>query len=165
MDEVVFSAKYRNWIAIKKMTIDDKTNPAEVSYMLAGVLRTVGSKGFEFLGIDALIIDEYVEKVVPKKRRSYGAVAEVFANLKPAEIREELVKAIKPDVAPLPNDKSGNPVSYEQKLPLAEAYFMRSVMRRLGFDFNVDPEVLAKLYPNVKFPKPKGNFGGKRKKA
>ncbi|MFH1470115.1 MAG: DUF2666 family protein [Candidatus Micrarchaeota archaeon] len=163
--EIVFSAKYGNWISIKKMSIDEKTSPAEVAFMLSGVTNTIDRKGFVFLGIDTDIIDAYVEGVVGGKRRSYGAVAEIFSNLKGAEIKEELLKAIKQDVAPLPPDKTGNPVSWEEKLPLAESYFMRSLMKRIGFDFNVNGEVLSKLYPDLKFPKPKGNFGGKKKKA
>jgi hypothetical protein len=162
-DEIVFSAKYGNWISIKKMSIDETTSPAEVAFMLAGIVKNIDRKGFEFLGIDTEKIDAYVERVVGNKRRSYGAVSEIFAGIKQADIKNELLAAIRPEVAPLPPDNSGNPVSHEQKLPLAEAYFMRSLMSRLGFDFNVDQEVLAKLYPNVKFPKPKGNFGKKKK--
>ena len=150
---------------IKKMTIDEGTSPAEVSYMLAGIMRTVGAKGFEFLGIDTERIDAYVHKLVGSKRRSYGAVAEILGSIKPSELKEELTSAIKPGVAPLPPDKTGNQVSHEQKLPLAEGYFIRSLMSRLGYDFNINQDVLAKLYPNLKFPKPKGNFGGKRRKA
>ncbi len=163
MDEVVFSAKYGDWISIKKMSIDEKTSPAEVAYALAGVMNTVGNKGFVFLGIDTEKIDAYAARLVGNRRRSYGAVTEILGSLKPAEIRVELLSAIKPDVAPLPPDKSGNPVSFEEKLPLAEAWFMRSLMKALGFDFNVDPDVLSKLYPGLKFPKPKGNFGKKKK--
>lgn len=164
MDEVVFSAKYGNWISIKKMSIDETTSPAEVAFMLSNIVKAVDKKAYEFLGIDTERIDAYVEKVAGNKRKSYGSVTEIFSGLKQNEIKNELIAAIKPEVAPLPNDKSDNPVSHEEKLPLAEAYFMRSLMGRLGFDFNIDPEVLAKLYPNLKFPKPKGNFGGKKKK-
>ena len=161
--EIVFSAKYGNWISIKKMSIDEKTSPAEVAFMLAGITNNIDKKGFVFLGIDTDVIDAYADKLVGSKRRSYGAVVEIFSGLKQAEIREELLKAIKQSVAPLPPDKEGNPVSHEEKLPLAESYFMRSLMTRLGFDFNVNGDVLSKLYPDLKFPKPKGNFGGKKK--
>ncbi len=161
--EIVFSAKYGNWISIKKMSIDEKTSPAEVAFMLAGITNNIDKKGFAFLGIDTDAIDAYADKLVGSKRRSYGAVVEIFSGLKQAGIKEELLKAIKQEVAPLPPDKSGNPVSWGEKLPLAESYFMRSLMARLGFDFNVNGDVLSKLYPDLKFPKPKGNFGGKKK--
>ncbi|MFH0818357.1 MAG: DUF2666 family protein [Candidatus Micrarchaeota archaeon] len=160
--EIAFSAKYGSWISIKKMSIDDKTSPAEVAFALSGITNTIDRKGFVFLGIDIDLVDAYVEKIVGSRRRSYGAVAEIFSNLKQADIKGELLKAIKPTVAPLPPDKTGNPVSWEEKLPLAESYFMRSLMTRLGFDFNVNGDALAKLYPDLKFPKPKGNFGKKK---
>jgi hypothetical protein len=34
MDEVNFSAKYKDWISIKKMDIDEKTTAPEVVHML-----------------------------------------------------------------------------------------------------------------------------------
>jgi hypothetical protein len=160
--EIAFSAKYGNWISIKKMSIDESTSPAEVAYTLAGINNTIDKKGLVFLGIDTDKIDAYTDRLVGSKRRSYGAVSEIFAGLKQAEIKEELISSIRQDVAPLPPDKGGNPVSYEAKLPLAESYFMRSLLNRLGFCTSVDGDTLAKLYPGVKFPKPKGNFGKKK---
>jgi hypothetical protein len=162
MDEIVFSAKYGTWISIKKMSIDEKTSPAEVAYMLAGIMNTVGNKGFAFLGIDTAKIDAYTDKLVGSKRKSYGAVSEIMNGIKPSELKAELLTAIMPGVAPLPLDKSGNPVPFDAKLPLAEAYFMRSLMARIGFDFNISGDVLSKMYPDIKFPKPKGNFGKKK---
>jgi len=37
MDEINFAAKYKEWISIKKMDIDEKTAPPEVVHMLSKI--------------------------------------------------------------------------------------------------------------------------------
>jgi hypothetical protein len=47
MDEVTFSAKYKNWISIKKMGIDENTKEPEVAHILASIKETIDRKAFE----------------------------------------------------------------------------------------------------------------------
>jgi len=44
MDEIAFSAKYKEWISIKKMDIDEKTTPPEVVHMLSNVRDFISRK-------------------------------------------------------------------------------------------------------------------------
>ncbi|MCX6777315.1 MAG: DUF2666 family protein [Candidatus Micrarchaeota archaeon] len=150
MDEVAFSAKYGNWISIKKMMVDDSTRPEEVAAMLSGVSRTIDRKSYEILGIDTAKIDAYAQKVAGGKRKSVGSVAEIFSNLKPSEVKGELLQCIKPDIAPLPADETGSAASHEKKLPIAEQYFVKSLLEAIGYSSSPDL--------NVKIPKPKGRM-------
>jgi len=94
MDEIAFSAKYKDWISIKKM-----------------------GKG-------------------------YSSLAEIFGGIKQGEVREILLSA-----------------SSEQLLPIAEAYFMRKLITGVGYELETGTEMLSKIYPELKLPKPKGRFG------
>lgn len=141
MDEIVFSAKYKDWISIKKMEVDEKTATPEVVHMLANIGESVSRKAFELSGIDRAKIDEYVAKIVKGKRKGFSTLSEIFGELKQSEVREVLLSA-----------------SNEQLLPIAEAYFMRKLLTSLGYDLEVGTELMSKVYPELKLPKPKGRF-------
>jgi len=141
MDEIVFSAKYKDWISIKKMEVDEKTATPEVVHMLANIGESVSRKAFELSGIDRAKIDEYVAKIVKGKRKGFSTLSEIFGELKQNEVREVLLSA-----------------SNEQLLPIAEAYFMRKLLTSLGYDLEVGTELMSKVYPELKLPKPKGRF-------
>lgn len=145
MDEINFSAKYKDWISIKKMDIDEKTATPEVVHMLSNVGDSIARKAFEFSGIDRGKIDSYVLDLIKGKRKGYSTLSEIFGSIKQNELKEILISA-----------------SSEQLLPIAEVYFMRSLLRNLGYDVEINGEMLSKIYPELKFPKPKGRFG-KRK--
>lgn len=157
MEEVMFSAKYGKWISIKKMTIDASTKPEEIAAMLSGVSRTIDKKSYELLGIDTNRIDAYVSEVAAGKRKGFGSISEIFANLKPSEVKAELLASISPEIA-VPKDKAGQPISHEKKLPFAEQYFVKSLLSIVGYDSAPDLKVLQKLYPQIKIPKPRGRM-------
>ncbi|MEM3555316.1 MAG: DUF2666 family protein [Candidatus Micrarchaeia archaeon] len=141
MDEIVFSAKYKDWVSIKKMEIDERTTAPEVVHMLANIGESVSRKAFELSGVDRARIDEYVEKIAKGKRKGYSTLSEVFGGLKQNEVREVLLSA-----------------SNEQLLPIAEAYFIRKLLTSLGYELEVGTEMISKIYPELKLPKPKGRF-------
>lgn len=146
--EIVFNAKYGNWISVKKMAIDSEDKPAEVVYKLSSINDVINKKGFEFSGVKTDVIDAFVADLTKGKRTGYANLAEVFGALKPSEVDEKLKQA----------------VSEEIILPLARAYFVRRIVESLGYPVIPSCELLQKIYPGLKFPKPKGNFGGKKKK-
>ncbi|MFH1285495.1 MAG: DUF2666 family protein [Candidatus Micrarchaeota archaeon] len=146
-DEIVFSAKYKEWISIKKMMIDENTKQPEVVAMLGGVKATITRKSFELAGVNAQKIDEYAEKLAKGKRKNYSSLAEIASGIKSSELKEVLAQSV---------------VSPEQT-PFAEAYFLRRLLETLGFDVDISIETLKKAYPELKIAKPKGNFGKKKK--
>jgi len=142
MDEIAFSAKYKDWISIKKMGIDDKTAAPEVVHMLSRVCESISRKAFDLSGINRAKIDEYVISLVKGKRKGYSSLAEIFGGIKQSEVREVLLSA-----------------SSKQLLPIAEAYFMRKLITGVGYELETGTEMLSKIYPELKLPKPKGRLG------
>ena len=67
MDEIAFSAKYKDWVSIKRMDIDEKTSAPEVVNMLSGVGDSVSGKAFELSGIGRGRIDTYVNELAKGK--------------------------------------------------------------------------------------------------
>ncbi|MCX8175441.1 MAG: DUF2666 domain-containing protein [Candidatus Micrarchaeota archaeon] len=145
-DEVVFNARYKDWMVVKKLLIDEKTSPQEVAAILASIESTLSRKSYEFSGIDTAKIAALAGKLTAGKRKSYSSLAEAISALKPSELREELLSA-----CPTP-----------AHLPIAENYLLKCMLDNLGFKTNLDVETLAEAYPEIKVPKPRGNFG-KRK--
>lgn len=148
MDGISFVGKYRDWFSVNKTNIDENTAVPEVINALARISEITSRKSFEISGVDIAKIDEIAEKLTKGKRKAYGSVATVFNEMKPTELTQELKKTCKE----------------EKLLPIAEAAFLRSVLQKLGFNVDVSREMLQEIYPEIKLPKPKGNFGGKKKK-
>lgn len=146
MDEINFSAKYKNWISIRKMSIDEKTTPQEVVAHLAGIRESIDRKAFTFLGINTDRIDEYAKKLTKGRRKGYSSIATIYSQLKPGEIRGMLLSAC----------------SDEKLLPLAEAYLNRTIFRSINMDFDVNTETLRNIFPELKIPKPRGRFGRRK---
>ena len=148
MDEIVFSAKYGDWVSIKKTSIDDKTTPQEVVAALASIRETIDRKAFQFAGVDTAKIDAHVAELTKGRRKAYGTLAEVITSLNWNELGRFFASAVP-----------------EEKLaPLAEAYFFKSLFTALGFNFEVTTELMSKLYPELKIPMPKGRLPGAKKK-
>jgi len=145
--EIVFSAKYRDWIAIKKLSVDGNTKPEEVSAILASINSTLQRKSYDFIGINREAIEEYAKSLSKGKRKAYGSLAEVVSSVKPGEVKEKLLSCC-PD---------------PKLLPIAESFFLKSLVESIGFRTTLDADVLTEVYPHLKIPKPRGNFG-KRKK-
>ncbi len=141
-DEVVFTAKYKDWIVVKKFKVEPDTKPEEVVAALTSVNATVVRKTFDFLGINKEIILAYAQRVCKGKRKGFASLAEVAGSLKTAEVKAELLKAC-PD---------------EKLLPFAENYLLRAILDTLGMQAEIDLDTLGKIYPNVKITKPRGNF-------
>ena len=140
-DSIEFLAKYKDWIAIKKMSITEEVKPEEVAFHLASIRQTIDRKAFEILGIDTKELDSFAENVTKGARKGYKALADAVASLSTKEAREAVEKACnsKPELE-----------------EVANAYLLRKVVQNLGFDFDVNQEMLAKVYPYLKIPKPLG---------
>ncbi|MBI5051252.1 DUF2666 family protein [Candidatus Micrarchaeota archaeon] len=121
-----FIAKYKSWIAIKKLSIDKTTKCWEVSGLLSGVNNTIVNKAFDFAGVDRAKIDLLVAKACSGKRRSYNNVTEVLKSLQ------------------LTNNKK------------EDAYLVCKCLETLGYKPYSSPEMLTQAHPEIKPPKVKG---------
>ena len=82
-DKINFMAKHGDWIAVKKMEIDDRTEAIDVARLLLSVRNTVDRKLFEYLDKDFDLekLEGIVAEIVPKGRLSEEKIAEVFKKL------------------------------------------------------------------------------------
>lgn len=141
VDSIEFSAKWKEWVVIKKASIRDDTKPEEIAFALASIRQTIDRKSFEILGIDINALDSYANSVAGGKRKSYKDLGEVIQALSSKEAKDAVEKSC-----------AGKPELEE----VAKTYLFRKVIQTLGFDFDVNQEMLAKVYPNLKLPKPRG---------
>ncbi len=73
-DHIAFIAKYRDWIAIKKLGLE-KVQDYEVSGILCGINHTLVNKGFDFAGAKA--------DVAAGKRKTLGNLCAALSELEP----------------------------------------------------------------------------------
>jgi Protein of unknown function (DUF2666) len=144
--EVAFTARYKEWMVIKKTSIDEKTTPQEVAASLASIEATLSRKSYEFTGINQGAIEAMAERLVKGKRKSFVSLSEALSALRPSELKTELLTAC-------PSEKH---------LPIAENYLLKVMLDLLGFRTNLDTETLSHTFPEIKVAKPRGNFGKKK---
>jgi len=141
-------ARCRDWEVVRKASVNETTTPQEIAFAIAGIKGALDRKTYDFLGLKTGLIDEYAATLSKGRRKSWGAVGEIFSSLKPGEISAQL-KAACPD---------------EKLLPVAEAYLLHALLSSIGFDVEPSQAILSKIYPELKIAKPRGNFKGKKKK-
>lgn len=156
VEEVVFTARYREWMVVKKLLIEPVTKPEDVSLVLASVDSTLVRKSFEFTGINVGMIDAYVENLCKGKSKSWSNLAAALQSVKPSELKAELLKAC-PELPPSPDGKIAS------LYPVAETYFVKKLLETIGYSPVLTPETLQESFPSLKIPKPRGNFGKKKK--
>jgi hypothetical protein len=140
-DSIEFLAKYKNWLAVKKIHIDEGTKPEEIVLQLSSIRQSVDKKSFELLGIDIAKLDAYATQLIGGKRKSYGSLAEIVQKLGNGEAKEVVN-----------NSTGGKPELAE----IASTYLFRRTVQGLMFDFDVNPDMLQKAFPDLKVPKPPG---------
>jgi Protein of unknown function (DUF2666) len=140
-DSIEFLARYKNWLAVKKISIREDTKPEEIALQLSSIRQSIDKKSFEILGIDTVALDNYAAQITGGARKSYGKLAEIVQKLGTAEAKGEASKACK---------------GKEELAEIASTYLFRRVIQNLTFDFDVNPDMLQKAFPNLKVPKPPG---------
>ncbi|MFA5108368.1 MAG: DUF2666 family protein [Candidatus Micrarchaeia archaeon] len=146
-DQIVFIAKHKDWISIKKLLIDEHVKSEDISLQLALVQKAIGEKSFRYAEIDTAKVDEVAQKYAAGKKKNFASLTEAFGSLKSSELKKELESACK------------TPAHY----PLAEGYFLKALIEKIGYYTYPDVDILQKVYPELKIPKPRGNFGKKKK--
>ncbi|MGC8628830.1 MAG: DUF2666 family protein [Candidatus Micrarchaeia archaeon] len=140
-ESIEFYAKYKNWVAVKKITIRDDTKPEEIAMQIASIRQSIDRKAFEILGINTALLDAFAAELTKNMRKSYANLAQALQNLGKQEAKDQISKAT-----------NGKPELED----VASAYLLRKVVQNLQFDFDVNQELLEKAYPYLKMPKPPG---------
>ncbi len=146
---IVFMAKYKDWVSVKKMSITERTKPEEVAAHLSSIRMATDRKAAQILGIDTDALEAYASGMMGKMRKSAANLEKITNALGEAETLKEVEAACKGDKA------LGN---------AAKVYLFNTMLNNLKLDLEVSPDTLMEMFPGLKIPKPKGNFGGKRKK-
>jgi hypothetical protein len=133
-DEAVFVGKHGEWFAVKKMSIDATTKRHEIAGILATIDATVRRKMFDFAGIGKEAVEARAAALTKGKRKAYGNLAEALAGVKEGEFKAE-----------------------------EASYLLDRILSNLGFAAWPSTETLSEVYPDLKFAKPRGNFGKKKK--
>lgn len=140
-DSIEFFARYKDWVAVKKISIKEGTRPEEIALQISSIRQSVDKKSFEILGLDTKALDAYAETLTKGARKSFPALAEVLQKLGTKEVKESLKTA------------TGGK---EELAEIAATYLFRRVVQGLQFDFDLNPDLLQKAYPGLKIPKPMG---------
>jgi len=148
LDQIVFIAKNKEWISVKKLLIDQHVKNEDVSLILSQIQKTINSRSFEYAGIDVQKVEEMAGEYCAGAKKNMASLSEIFAKVRGATLKEQLLLACK---AP-------------EQYPIAEFCFVKSVVERIGYGTYPTPEILQKVYPNLKVAKPRGNYGKKKKK-
>jgi len=77
-DVIAFVGKYKKWISIKKLGLDN-VKDYEVSGILSGINHSIVNKSFEFAGSE--MDDAKVQAITKGKRKSYGNAALCLSEL------------------------------------------------------------------------------------
>ncbi len=140
---VEFSARWKDWVAVKKMTIRNDTKPEEIAFNLASIRQSIDRKAYEILGVYINIkeLDDYASKVVSGRKKNFKEIADSIQELSTAESRKAIESAC---------------VKNTDLKDIASTYLLRKVVQLIGFDFDVNQEMLAKAYKDLKLPKQRG---------
>ena len=144
-EEISFFAKYKDWVVIKKKSINEKTEEKEIVAILASVNDTASRKAYDFAHINKPSIDALVAELTKGKRKTTTNLAEIFGAIKQNELKEKLTAAC------------SDPMFY----PFAEAYFINGVLKAIGFSPFIDGQAVQAVYPDMKMPKPRGRVAKK----
>ena len=141
--EVRFASNTNGWTAVKKVDLE-KAETKEVLFALAGIFTTLNRKLPDFAADDAGGFEDFVSSFLDS-----FPVRKSFAKL-PVLLNEAL--------------KSKEKISQFGSSPSLEQSFFLRCFEHAGFPPFVSLEAIAGVYPELKVPKPRGNFGGKKKK-
>ena len=148
--ELRLVANAGGWQSVKKVGFEGSEDK-EVCAAAATIFERVKAKLPDLLlgeksGEYDSIVDSFISKF--PERRSFGRLPEI---LSAAEKELPKVDAI----------AAGNAVLQSRLAKL----FLYSCFGRTGFTPFVSGETVGRVWPELKIPKPRGNFGGKKKKG
>lgn len=145
---IAFMAKYKDWVAIKKLSIADDTKAEEVAAQLSSIRMTTERKLPQILGIDADSLDAYAAESTNNMRKSFANMEKIVDILCTSKTKEVITKAI----------------PSEAVRAVAVIYLSNKMYQDIKLELEVSPELLMDMFPGLKIPKPKGRMPGQKKK-
>lgn len=142
-----FMVKYKDWIAIKRLGIRESTKPQEIVMHLANIRSSMDNRTYKILGINTDMLDEISAKVSMEKKSGYDSISSVFKELDSPETKNKIKEAC----------------PSETLFKVAQIYVLNKSMEEMKYNTSVKPELLAKLFPELKSSLPRGM--GRKKKA
>ncbi len=147
-DEYIdFMAKYKEWIAIRRLGIRPGTTPQEIVYHMAGIRNTIDSKAYAVLGINTGVLDKFADDATSGVRKGSAGLAAVAAKIGDAAARQA----------------AGDACADKKLEPLAEIYLLGKMITNLGYDTSINQSVMSKVFPELKPPKQLKTAGRKKK--
>jgi hypothetical protein len=145
-NEVRFAADYDSWMLVKKVDLA-KAERKEVLAALSGMFNAANRKLADFSASDCAAFDSFVEQTFAKypERKNFSRLPQVLQDAVAAESR-------------LAQFASGD------KLQALREFFFLKAFERCGFPPFITADQISGVYPELKIPKPRGNFGKKKKK-
>jgi len=136
--EIRLAANYQGWQIVKKISLEAEEK--EVLACLVGIHENAARKAAEYLCYTPSYFSDLTEKI-----------------LKPFPQRK-ILETI--DENNLMKEISG---AYEQQyLKMMEEKVVRRVFEYCGFPASISLAMIAETFPELKIPKPRGNFGKKK---
>ncbi len=145
---VAFMAKYKDWISIKKLSIDKETKPEEVAAHLTSIRMATDRKLPQILGINTEELDLYANDSTNNMRKSVANLEKIVDILCSDNTKKTVSKAI-------PSDSVRG---------IAVIYLFGKMLQNIKMDLDVSSDTLVSMFPGLKIPKPKGRMPGQKKK-
>ena len=145
---VSFMAKYKEWISIKKLSIDAGTKPEEVSAHLSSIRLATDRKIPQILGVNTDNLDIYATEATGSMRKSAANLEKITQILGSSEAKKQIDASV--------SDPSIRDV--------AVIHLFSRMLQNLKVDLEVSPDTLMDMFPGLKIPKPKGRMPGQKKK-
>lgn len=137
--EVRLAADCDGWVLVKKINLAS-AEKKEVLGGLVGMHQTLMQKVPEFCAQGFEEYEQKVEKTLSAfpQRKSFARLQQTLSAIQAPELKTEDAEL--------------------------EEYALVKALEHAGFPPYISGELFSSLYPELKIPKPRGNFGGKKKK-
>ncbi|MFH0835880.1 MAG: hypothetical protein V1834_01845 [Candidatus Micrarchaeota archaeon] len=148
-NEVRLAANLNDWRIVKKQRLDVPRKEALVG--LSSMFASVNNKIPDFASSDSAALQEHVDELFSAfpPRKSFGKIAKMLDAFPESRVKGEL---------------TGFAVDGDVALSALVDWFYFKMFEYCGYGPVPLTSQLNDIYPELKIPKPKGNFGGKRKK-
>lgn len=140
MPEIIFDAKFGDWVCIKKQKVEDGAPKIEAARILASIMDTIGRKSLDFLKDDFPLAEldkaayEIAGAQFDEKKKDWI--------VKNKNIEESLAKLNNPStsrkISEVLNPKTKNGPE------IAKTYVAIKTFDLLGFRISLDPKVIEK---------------------
>ena len=126
MEGIQFVAKLGNWVAVRKLTIEEKTDPLMVMEFLAGLSVSFDNKIEEFLGkeIDIKRLNTAIEEELEGTGKGEKGISEAIAKIAGAKLGRVINE--------LCDAKNRQPKETKELKEFCKVFALRKAFRKAG---------------------------------